>query len=133
VTGLYVYDERVLDLARTLKPSRRGELEITDLNNDYLRMGALHVERLGPGYTWLDAGTPEALCEAAYVVRTLSRCGHHIAFPEETAFRMGFIDADQLAMLGRRLAHADYGRHLVALAGAAREPARPFGTLPLAS
>lgn len=133
VTGLYIYDERVLDLACTLQPSARGELEITDLNNDYLRMGALHVECLGAGYTWLDAGTPDALCEATCVVRALSRRGRRLASPEETAFRMGYIDADQLTTLGRRLAHTDYGHHLVALADTARDPARPFGTLPLAS
>jgi glucose-1-phosphate thymidylyltransferase len=129
VTGLYFYDERVLGLARNLKPSARGELEITDLNSGYLRMGALHVEKLDHDCIWLDAGTPEALCEAADVVRNLQRRGQRLACPEAIAFRMGFIGVDELTTLGRRLGATDYGRHLVALAAAATDPSQSCGTL----
>jgi glucose-1-phosphate thymidylyltransferase len=117
VTGLYFYDSRVVAMAAGLKPSARGELEITDLNRIYLEMGALHVERLGRGYAWLDTGTPEALSEAGEFVRALDkRQGQRIACPEETAFRMGFIGREELAALGRRLAPSGYGGYLTALA-----------------
>jgi glucose-1-phosphate thymidylyltransferase len=114
VTGLYFYDARVIDIAASLKPSARGELEITDVNAAYLAMGDLHVERLGRGYAWLDAGTPDSLSEATEFVRTLrKRQGHRLAYPEEIAFRMGFIGRHDLAELGRRLEASDYGRYLI--------------------
>ena len=117
VTGLYFYDARVIDIAASLKPSARGELEITDVNAAYLRMGELHVERLGRGYAWLDTGTPDSLSEASEFVRALEkRQGYRISCPEEVAFRMGFINSDQLAALGRQLDHSDYGRYLLAVA-----------------
>lgn len=117
VTGLYFYDNAVVDIARKLKPSARGELEITDLNKVYLERGKLSVERMGRGYAWLDTGTPDSLLEAAEYVRTLERRqGLKIACPEEVAFHMGFIGRDQLARLGERLAKSAYGEYLLALA-----------------
>lgn len=113
VTGLYVYDGRAVDFARTLKPSPRGELEITDLNRLYLEEGSLLVERMGRGFAWLDTGTPQTLLEAAEFVRTLEgRQGIKICCPEEVAFHQGFIDAAQLRRLGERLGKSEYGRHL---------------------
>ncbi len=120
VTGLYFYDTRVVDIAASLKPSARGELEITDVNAAYLAAGDLHVERLGRGYAWLDAGTPDSLSEAAEFVRTLrKRQGHRLACPEEVAFRMGFIGRHDLAALGRRLESSEYGRYLIDVASGA--------------
>jgi glucose-1-phosphate thymidylyltransferase len=120
VTGLYFYDARVIDIAASLKPSARGELEITEVNAAYLAMGELHVERLGRGYAWLDAGTPDSLSEATEFVRTLrKRQGHRLACPEEIAFRMGFIGRRDLAELGRRLETSDYGRYLLDVASEA--------------
>ena len=117
VTGLYFYDARVVEIAAKLKPSARGELEITDLNSAYLRMGDLHVERLGRGYAWLDTGTPESLSEATQFVRALeTRQRYRISCPEEVAFRMGFISRDQLVALGRRLGQSDYGQYLLMVA-----------------
>jgi glucose-1-phosphate thymidylyltransferase len=117
VTGLYFYDARVVDIAANLKPSTRGELEITDVNAAYLRMGELHVERLGRGYAWLDTGTPDSLSEATEFVRALEkRQGYRIACPEEIAFRMGFIDRDELSALAQRLRQSDYGRYLLSIA-----------------
>jgi hypothetical protein len=117
VTGLYFYDARVTDIAANLKPSVRGELEITDVNAAYLQMGELHVERLGRGYAWLDTGTPDSLSEATEFVRALEkRQGYRIACPEEVAFRMGFITREKLVALGRRLDRTDYGRYLLAVA-----------------
>ena len=117
VTGLYFYDAHVIDIAAGLKPSARGELEITDINAAYLDRGELHVERLGRGYAWLDAGTPDSLCEASEFVRTLEkRQGYRLACPEEIAFRMGFIGRDDLLALGRHLEGSDYGRYLLTLA-----------------
>ncbi len=113
VTGLYFYDHRAVDIARRLKPSPRGELEITDLNRVYLEMGALAVEKLGRGYAWLDTGTPDSLLEAADFVRALEkRQGMKMACPEEVAFRMGFIDGDQLLRLARALGSSAYGQYL---------------------
>jgi glucose-1-phosphate thymidylyltransferase len=117
VIGLYVYDDTVVERARRLKPSPRGETEITDLNRDYLREGTLHVERLGRGYAWLDAGTPGSLLQAATFVQTVQeRQGLQIGCPEEIAFRKGFIDADALRQEARHLGKTDYGRYLMQVA-----------------
>ena len=116
VTGHYFYDHRVADIAASLKPSARGELEITDVNRIYLEMGALHVEKLGRGYAWLDTGTPDSLLEAADFVRALEkRQGFRIACPEEIAFRMGFIGREELRELARPLENSDYGKYLATL------------------
>jgi glucose-1-phosphate thymidylyltransferase len=120
VTGLYFYDRRVVEIAATLRPSARGELEITDVNRAYLAMGALHVETLGRGYAWLDTGTPDSLTEAADFVRALEkRQGFRVACPEEVSYRMGFIDRLQLSELGRALGTSSYGRYLQAIASEA--------------
>lgn len=117
LTGLYFYDADVSKLARTLRPSARGELEITDLNRLYLDRGTLNVERLGRGTAWLDTGTPDALLQAANFVQTLqSRQGLQIASPEEIAFRQGWITSDELARLGTELGKAAYGQYLLEIA-----------------
>jgi glucose-1-phosphate thymidylyltransferase len=117
VTGLYFYDNWVVDLAHDLKPSARGELEITDLNNIYLRQGMLRVERLGRGIAWFDTGTHDHLLEASEYVRTIEmRQGLKIACVEEVAYVMGFIDRDRLMLAARRLGKSEYGRYLAALA-----------------
>ena len=118
VTGLYFYDPTVSDLARTIRPSGRGELEITDLNRLYLEAGTLAVERLSRGCAWLDAGTPDSLLQAATFVQTIqSRTGMLVGCPEEVAFRMGYIDADMLRSHARQLGRTDLGRVLLELAG----------------
>ncbi|WP_158801012.1 MULTISPECIES: glucose-1-phosphate thymidylyltransferase RfbA [unclassified Acidisoma] len=117
VTGLYFYDKRVTDIAASIKPSPRGELEITDLNQIYLQEGTLHVERLGRGAAWLDAGTPDSLMQAATFVQTIqSRQGMLVGSPEEVAFRKGFIDADQLRVHAKQLGKTELGRLLAELA-----------------
>jgi len=114
VTGLYFYDEAVVDIAADLKPSARGELEITDVNSAYLVRGALHVEKMGRGYAWLDTGTPDSLIEASEFVRTFEkRQGLKICCPEEIAYLMGFIDAKKLEQLGAALGKSSYGQYLL--------------------
>jgi glucose-1-phosphate thymidylyltransferase len=116
VTGLYFYDQQVVDIAAGLKPSARGELEITDVNRAYLERGQLSVEMMGRGYAWLDTGTPDSLIEAADFVRTLEkRQGFKIACPEEIAFDRGFIDAAQLEALAESFGSSNYGQYLRAL------------------
>ncbi|MDD4951256.1 MAG: glucose-1-phosphate thymidylyltransferase RfbA [Desulfovibrionaceae bacterium] len=114
VTGLYFYDNRAVGFAKGLRPSARGELEITDLNNAYLAQGELKVEILGRGFAWLDMGTHESLYRAAGFVRTIQeRQGFIISCVEEIAFRMGFIDAAQLRLLAGEMLKNDYGRYLL--------------------
>ena len=117
VTGLYFYDGQAAEIAAGLKPSARGELEITDLNRVYLERGQLNVERMGRGYAWLDTGTPDSLLEAAEFVRTMEkRQGYRVASPEEVAYRIGWISGAQLEALGKKLGKSSYGRYLIALA-----------------
>lgn len=117
VTGLYFYDEHVVDIARSLKPSPRGELEITDVNRVYLERGQLHVQRMGRGYAWLDTGTPDSLVEAAEFVRALEkRQGFRIACPEEIAYTLGWINREQLISLGHELSKSSYGQYLLRIA-----------------
>jgi len=114
VTGLYFYDGEVCDLAASLKPSARGELEITDLNRLYLEMGKLSVERLGRGTAWLDTGTPESMLQASNFIHVLEeRQGLKVACIEEIAWRMGFISLDQMGELGRELQKSAYGQYLI--------------------
>ncbi len=117
VTGLYFYDTQVCDLARDLAPSARGELEITDVNHSYLRLGQLQVTELGRGTFWLDAGTHQSMLEASQFVQTLQeRQGTMISAPEEIAWRQGFISTEQLMKLGAAMAENRYGQYLCALA-----------------
>ncbi|MBW2543015.1 MAG: glucose-1-phosphate thymidylyltransferase RfbA [Deltaproteobacteria bacterium] len=116
ITGIYFYDNRVLQIAAGLKPSARGELEITDVNLEYLRSGDLHVELLGRGVAWLDTGTNESLLQASNFVETIQeRQGLKIACLEEIAFRLGYIDRNQLAKLGEQMGNSSYGDYLLRL------------------
>ena len=117
VTGLYFYDEQVVDIAAKLKPSARGELEITDVNRAYLERGQLRVQKMGRGFAWLDTGTPDTLVEAAEFVRALEkRQGFRIACPEEIAYSLGWIDRSQLIALGQELSRSGYGQYLLRIA-----------------
>ena len=113
VTGLYFYDKDIVDVARSIKPSPRGELEITDINKVYLERGTLKVEKMRRGYAWLDTGTHESLLDAAAFVRTIqARQGLKIACIEEIAYRMGYIDAEQVLRLAQPLSKNEYGKYL---------------------
>lgn len=117
VTGLYFYDAQVVDIARSIRPSARGELEITDVNNRYLQQASLHVERIGRGVAWLDTGTHESLLAAANFVQAVQmRQGLKVACPEEIAWRKGFISGDQLRKLALPLCKSGYGQYLLELA-----------------
>ena len=123
VTGIYFYDEHAATIARSIKPSARGELEITDLNRAYLRDGKLSVERLGRGTAWLDTGTHQSLLDAGLFVRILEeRQGLKVACVEEIAWRMGFIDAAQVERLAQPLKKSGYGEYLLRIV---REEHRP--------
>ena len=116
VTGLYFYDNDVASIAKAIKPSPRGELEITDVNKVYLERGDLHVEQMGRGFAWLDTGTHESLLAAAnYIQVVQERQGLQVACPEEIAFRAGYIGAEQLAKLAKPMAKSQYGRYLLDL------------------
>ena len=122
VPGLYFYDERVVEFAKRLKPSARGELEITDLNRMYLEIGELQVELFGRGFAWLDMGTYDGLLEASNFVETIQkRQGFYIGCIEEIAYRMGYIDREQLYKLGKKLEKTEYGRYLMEIANGVRE------------
>ena len=117
VPGLYFYDNRVIEIAKNVKPSARGEIEITAVNNAYLEMGELHVQLLGRGMAWLDTGTPEGMLKAGmYVEAVQERQGFYISCIEEIAWRRGFITTEQLIKLGEELKMTDYGQYLLAIA-----------------
>jgi glucose-1-phosphate thymidylyltransferase len=123
VTGLYFYDAEVVDIAAALQPSPRGELEITDVNREYLRRGRLLVERLGRGYAWLDTGTPDSLLQASQFVASLEqRQGLRVGVPEEIAYRMKFIDSTQLDRLAGQLRGSDYGAYLTRILNEDKDP-----------
>ncbi len=114
VTGVYFYDHQVVDVAKSLKPSPRGELEITDVNRWYLERGQLHVEVLGRGFAWLDTGTQDSLIEAASFIQTIEkRQGLKVACPEEIAYHLGYIDAAQMERLAAKLGKSGYGNYLL--------------------
>ena len=118
VTGLYFYDNDVLDIAAAVRPSARGEVEITDVNRAYLDRGDLHVETMGRGFAWLDTGTVDSLLQAGQFVQTIeARQGMKIAAPEEIAWRQGWIGDGALEAAGRRLEKSGYGAYLLALLG----------------
>ena len=115
--GIYFYDHQVVDIARSLKPSVRGELEITDLNRAYLERGQLQAQVFGRGIAWLDAGTHESLLQAGSFIQTIQeRQGLMISCPEEIAYRMGYISKNQLCELGEKLAGNSYGEYILGLA-----------------
>ncbi|MES2029803.1 MAG: glucose-1-phosphate thymidylyltransferase RfbA [Pseudomonadota bacterium] len=117
VTGLYFYDKHVVDIAANLKPSARGELEITDVNRAYLEHSKLHVKKMGRGFAWLDTGTPDNMLDAAEFVRVIEkRQGYKICCPEEIAFSLGWIDTVQLEALGKPIAKSAYGKYLLRVA-----------------
>ena len=123
VTGLYFYDEQVVDIAANLAPSPRGEYEITDINAEYLRRGQLHMELLGRGYAWLDTGTYESLLEASHFVATLEkRQGLQVASPDEISFAAGWIDVAQLRTNAEPMSKNPYGQYLLRLASEGRHP-----------
>jgi glucose-1-phosphate thymidylyltransferase len=114
VTGVYFYDRQVVEVAKSLKPSARGELEITDINRWYLERGQLHVEVLGRGFAWLDTGTQDSLIEAASFIQTIEkRQGLKVSCPEEIAYRLGYIDAIQMERLAAKLGKSGYGNYLL--------------------
>ena len=116
VPGLYFYDNSVIEIAKNVEPSARGELEITAVNNEYLKMGKLKVEIMPRGIAWLDTGSPAAMIKAGEFVRTVQEMqGHYISSPEEIAWRRGFIDDNQLKQLGEQLNMTDYGQYLLSL------------------
>lgn len=116
VTGLYFYDQAVVGIAKTIEPSRRGELEITDVNREYLKRNRLRVELMGRGFAWLDTGTHESLLEAGEFISTIEkRQGLKIACIEEIAYKMGYIDSRQLALLAKNFDHNEYGKYLLRL------------------
>lgn len=122
VPGLYFYDNKVIEIAKNIKPSARGELEITAVNNAYLALGELNVHLMGRGMAWLDTGSPEGMLKAAeYVEAVQSRQGFYISCIEEIAWRRGFIDTKQLLKLGKELQMTDYGQYLISLAEGAKE------------
>ena len=117
VPGLYFYDNRVVDIAKNVKPSERGEIEITAVNNAYLEMGELNVSLFGRGMAWLDTGTPEGMLKASQFVQIVQECqGFYISCIEEIAFRRGFISAEQLSAIGEKLKMTDYGKYLISIA-----------------
>ena len=131
VTGLYFYDNHVFDIARDLKPSSRGEYEITDVNREYLRRGALHIELLGRGYAWFDTGTHRSLMEASSFIETVeSRQGLKIACPEEIAYHSGYIDEAQLERLASGLGKSSYGDYLRQILRDRAQPGSGAATAP---
>ncbi len=119
VVGLYFYDNSVIDIAKNLKPSKRSEIEITAVNNEYLRRGKLHVQLMGRGYAWLDTGTFESLLDASMFVKTIeARQGLKIACIEEIAYKMGYIDKKSLENLAKQIKNSDYGKYLLELSNA---------------
>lgn len=118
IPGLYFYDNKVVEIAKSLRPSQRGELEITDVNKEYLRMGKLKVEIFGRGFAWLDTGNPESLLEASNFVATIQRRqGFYVACIEEIAYRMGYITREQLIEIASKIKNTEYGRYILEIAG----------------